>query len=147
VAEHFFDGHGVDLATVVIAGFDGVAEVAATDLCGEVVGDDFAGALLLYNPGHVRQGDPDRLSPDVEADVGRIGMACGDGDQGSTPGAVERCSGPAVGHGKVFIHAARLVDGRAWGKPRAFCGLGCVDIVRTVAIFGCCWKVLPPPGG
>ena len=51
VAEHFGHGHGVDFAARVVAFFDELLEIAAGDLRGEMVGDYFAGALLLLDPG------------------------------------------------------------------------------------------------
>jgi hypothetical protein len=89
VVEDLVDGHGVHLAAVVVAGLDGLLEVAAGDLGGEVVGDDLAGAALLLDPGEVGHGDPDGLAVDGEADVGGVGVAGGDGDDGALPGAVE----------------------------------------------------------
>ena len=89
VFEHLFDGHGVHLAAVVVAGLDGVLEIAARGLGGEIVGDDVAGAALLLDPGKVGHGDPDGLAVDGEADVCGVGVARGDGDDGSLPVAVE----------------------------------------------------------
>ncbi len=79
-------------------------EIAAGSLCGEIVGDDLAGAAFLLDPGQVGHGDPDGLAVDVEADVGGVGMAGGNGNDGALPGAVEVLAGPAVGHGEVFVH-------------------------------------------
>jgi hypothetical protein len=53
VVEDLVDGHGVHLAAVVVAGLDGLLEVAAGGLGGEVVGDDLAGAALLLDPGEL----------------------------------------------------------------------------------------------
>src|SRR5258708_32288393 len=85
VLEDLFDGHGVHLAAVVVAGLDGVLEVAAGGLGGEVVGDDVAGAALLLDPGEVGHGDPDGLAVDGEADVGGVGVAGGGGHGGVPP--------------------------------------------------------------
>ena len=97
-------------------------EVAAGGLGGEVVGDDVAGAALHLDPGEVGHGDPDGLAVDVEADVGGVGVAGGDGDDGSLPGDVEGFGGPAVGYGEVFVHgslqsSARLVLGQGCWLP------------------------------
>src|SRR5271168_4833770 len=40
VFEDLVDGHGIHFAAIVVAGLDGVLEVAASGLGGEVVGDD-----------------------------------------------------------------------------------------------------------
>ncbi len=49
-SENLVDGHGVHLAAVVIARLDGMLQVAASGLGGEVVGDDMAGAALSARP-------------------------------------------------------------------------------------------------
>ena len=109
VLKHLVDGHGVHLAAVVVAGFDGGLEVAAGRLGGEVVGDDEAGLALHLDPRDVGHCDPNRTAVDGETDVGRVGVAGCDGDDGSLPGAVQGLGGPAVGYGEVFIHGNRLV--------------------------------------
>ncbi len=104
VFQNLINGHGVHLATVVVTGLNGVLKVAAGGLRGQVVGDDVAGAALLLDPGQVWHGDPDRAAVDGEADIGGVGMAGGDGDDGSLPFAVQVFTGPAVGYLEVFIH-------------------------------------------
>jgi len=66
-----------------------VLEEATGGLGGEVVGDDLAVAALLLDPGEVGHGDPEGLAVDGEADVGGVGMAGGDGNDGALPDAVE----------------------------------------------------------
>jgi hypothetical protein len=104
VFEDLVDGHGVHLAAVVVAGLDGVLEIAAGGLGGEVVGNDVAGPTLLFDPGEVGHGDPDGATVDGEADIGGVGVARGDSDDSSLPLTVEVFAGPAVGHLEVFIH-------------------------------------------
>ena len=102
--ENLVDGHGVHFAAIVVAGLDGVLQVASGGLGGEVVGDDVACAVLLLDPGEIWHGDPDGTAVDGKADIGGVGVACGDGDDGSLPFAVEVFACPAVGHFEVFIH-------------------------------------------
>ncbi len=122
VFEHLVHGHGVHLAAVVVAGFDGHFEVASSGLGGESVGDDVAGSPLHLNPCEVGHGDPDGAAVDGESDVGGVGVARGNGDDGSLPGAVERLGGPAVGYGEVFVHVIRLAEfGPVWNEVALIC--------------------------
>jgi len=98
------DGHGVHFAAIVVSGLDGVLEVAASRLSGEIVGDDMACSLFLLDPSEIGHGDPERTAVDGEADIGSVGMAGGDGDDGPLPDAVQLFAGPAVGYFEVFIH-------------------------------------------
>src|SRR5882757_6096176 len=119
VIENLIDGHGVHLAAVVVAGLDGRLEVASSGLSGEVVGDDLAVAALLLDPRSIGHGDPDRAAIDGEADIGGIGMAGSDGDDGSLPHDTEGLLGPAVRYFEVFIHGFSLVQRWGWGKATA----------------------------
>src|SRR5437868_1342403 len=85
VLQNLINSHGVHLTTVVVAGLNGVLEIAAGSLGGQIIGDDIAGAALLLDPGKVWHGDPDGAAVDGKADVGSVGMAGGDGDDGSFP--------------------------------------------------------------
>ena len=116
MVEDFRDGHGVDFAAGVVAFFDELAEIAAGDLHGELVSDDFATALLLFNPGGAGQGDPHGAAVDVEADVDCVGVAGGDGDHGAFPCAVQVFAGPSVGYVEVFVHDISVSFARAMGK-------------------------------
>jgi hypothetical protein len=111
VLEDLGDGHGVHLAAVIVAGLDGLLEVAACCLGGEIVGDDLAIALLLLDPGDVRHGYPDGFAVDGKADIGGVGMARGDGDDGALPDAVQRLCSPAVDGYEIFVHAFSLDAG------------------------------------
>ena len=104
VLEDLVDGHGVHLATVVVSGLDGVLKVPASGLGSQVVGDNVTGAASLLDPGQVWHGDPDGTAIDGKTDVSGIGVAGGDGDDGSLPFAVKGFAGPAVGYLEVFIH-------------------------------------------
>src|SRR5271156_2310518 len=104
VLEDLVDGHGVHLAAVIIAGLDGVLEVAASGLGSKVVGDDVAGAAFLLNPGEIWHGDPDGTAVDGKADIGGVCVAGGDGNDGALPFAAKVFAGPAVCHFEVFIH-------------------------------------------
>src|ERR1700686_1031323 len=76
----------------------------AGDFLRQRIGDQLSGAVLLFNPGRVRQGDPDRATVNQELDVHCIGVAGGDGyDQGLVE-AVYLFLGPAVGGGEVSEH-------------------------------------------
>jgi hypothetical protein len=110
VLEDLVDAHGVDFAAVVVAAGDGVLEEAAGGLGGEVVGDDLAVAALLLDPSEVRHGDPEGFAVDGEADVGGVGMAGGDGNDGALPDAVEGFGGPTIDRYEVFIHDFLRVD-------------------------------------
>jgi hypothetical protein len=104
VREDFFYGHGVDLALGVVALFDELLQIAAGDLRGELVGDDFFAALLLLDPGDAGQRDPHGAAVDVEADVDGVGVAGGDGHHGAFPADVQIFAGPAVGYVEIFVH-------------------------------------------
>ena len=104
VRENFFDGHGVDLATGVVTFLDELLKVAACDLRGKLIGDDFAGALLLLDPGGGGQGDPHGAIVDIKADIDGVGMARGDGDDVGLPAAVQVFARPAVRNMEVFVH-------------------------------------------
>src|SRR5258708_2421152 len=104
VFQNLIHGHRVHLATVIVTGLNGVLEVAAGGLGGPVVGDDVAGAALLLDPRQVWHGDPDGATVDGKADIGGVGMAGGNGDDGSLPFAMQVFAGPAVGYLEVFIH-------------------------------------------
>jgi hypothetical protein len=71
----------------------------------------------MLNPGEVGQGNPDRLSVDCEANVGGVGVARGDSDDGALPEAMELLAGEAVPYREVFVHGYRLEH------FRRFCGL------------------------
>src|SRR5206468_5147192 len=85
VFQNLVDGHGVHLPTVVVTGLNGVLEIAAGGLGGQIIGDNVAGAALLLDPSEVGHGDPDGAAVDLKANVGSVGMAGGDGDHGSLP--------------------------------------------------------------
>lgn len=104
VFEDLIDGHSVHFAAVVVAGSDGMLEVAAGGLGGEVVGDDVAGAALLLNPCEVRHGDPYGAAVDGKADIRGVGVAGGDGDDGALPFTAEVFACPSVSYSEVFIH-------------------------------------------
>lgn len=104
VVENLFDGHRVHLTAVVVAGLNGMLEIAAGSLGGKIVGDDVACATLLLDPGEVGHGDPYRLAVYGKANVGSVGVTRGDGDDSSLPYTVELFAGPTVGHFEVFIH-------------------------------------------
>src|SRR6202041_1724723 len=108
VIENFRNGHGVDLAAGVIAFFDQLAQIAAGGLYRELVGDDFARALLLLDPGGTGHGDPHGAAVDIEADVDGVGVAGCDGHHGALPAAGEGFAGPTVGYVEVFIHGSSL---------------------------------------
>lgn len=119
MGEHFGDGCGVNLAAGVVALFNQLLEVAAGDLGGELIGDDFAGALLLLEPGLAGQGDPHRASVHVEADVDGVGVPRGDGHDIGLPRAVQVRTTPAVDHVKVFVHVISVSVGAGLGQERS----------------------------
>ena len=106
--EDFFDAHGVHLTAGVVAFFDDGLQVMAGDLCGEVVGNDFAGALLLLDPGMAGHRDPHGLDVDVEANVNGVGVSGGDGHDIGLPAAMEIFAGPAVGDVEVLVHVSSV---------------------------------------
>ena len=106
--EYFRHGHGVDFAERIVAFFDELLEMAASDLCRELIGDDFAGAFLLLDPSSARQGDPHGAAVYVEANVDSVGVARGDGHDGAFPAAVQILAGPAVGDVKILVHVLSL---------------------------------------
>ena len=104
VFEDLVDCHSVHFAAVVVAGLDGVLKVATGCLGGKIVGDDVAGAALLFNPCEVRHGDPYGAAVDGKAYISGVGVAGGDGDDGALPFTVEVFAGPSVSYSEVFIH-------------------------------------------
>src|ERR1035437_5105444 len=120
--EYFGDCHGVDFAARVVAFFDQLLEVAAGDLCGQLVGDDLAGALLLFHPCGAGQGNPHGAAVDVESDIDGVGVAGGDGHHGALPAAVQVLAAPAVVYVKIFVHTSslsfRVYKGKRTGQAR-----------------------------
>lgn len=116
LGENFFGAHGVHLTGGVVAFFDDGLEMAAGDLGGEVVGDDFAAAAFLLDPGIAGHGDPHGLAVYLEADVDRVGVAGSYGDDVGFPAAVQVFAGPAVFYVEVFVHGFRVTGAAAWGK-------------------------------
>lgn len=106
--EDFRDTHGVHFAARVVALFDDLLEVAAGDLCGQLIGDDHAGAFLLLHPGGAWQGDPHGAAVHVVAHVDRIGVAGGDGHNVCLPLAGQVFAAPAVGDVEIFVHGVRV---------------------------------------
>ena len=117
--EDFLDGHRVHLAAGVVAFFDQALEIVACDLGGEIVGDDFASALLLLDPGEAGHGDPHRFAVHVESHIDGIGMARGDGYDVGFPAAMKIFAGPAVGYVEVFVHDSSVSPERGWGQAAA----------------------------
>jgi hypothetical protein len=74
------------------------------DFLRQGIGDQLSGAVLLFDPGRVWQGDPDRATIDQELDVHRIGVACGDGYYQGLVEAVHLFLGPPVGGDEVGKH-------------------------------------------
>src|SRR5437764_2376876 len=93
-------------------------EIAAGSLGGQIVRNDVAGTALLFDPRQVRHGDPDGAAVDGEADVGGVGMAGSDGDDGSLPFAVQLFAGPAVGYLEVFIHGSFSISAGVEARAR-----------------------------
>jgi len=99
---------------------DGLLQIAAGGLGGEVVGDDLAGAMLLLH----QRGWAWRS----RRACGDVGSGCrwrrrggGDGHDGRAR-SVQPLAGPAVGHGEVFVHTTSLVDAmrRRQGRASAY---------------------------
>src|SRR5271157_5743334 len=76
----------------------------AGDFLRQRIGDQLPGALLVFDPGRVWQGNPDWAPVDQELDVHRIGVAGGDGHYQGLVEAVHLLLGPAVGGGEVSEH-------------------------------------------
>jgi len=104
VGEGFVDAKGVELAMGIKSLSYELLQMSARDLCGEGVGDDFAGAEFLLDPGFIGEGDPHGATVNVETDVGGIDVAGGDGDYGGFPCAVKLFVGEGVGDGEFFVH-------------------------------------------
>ena len=107
------DGEGIHFLAGVFAGFDGGFEVVASDLDGERVGDDFAGASLVFLPGAVRECDGDRLAIGEEFDIDGVGVAGGDGYDQPLIEAVDVGFGPAVLGVEVVEHGEKY---SGWGE-------------------------------
>jgi hypothetical protein len=76
----------------------------AGDFFGQGIGDHFAGALLVFDPGGMGKSDGDGVAIDQEVDVDGIGVASGEGYDQALVEAVDRLFGPAVGGGEVCEH-------------------------------------------
>lgn len=108
--------HGVDLARGVVALFDELLEVAAGNLHGELVGDNFARALLLLHPCGAGQRDPHWPLVHIEAHIHSIGVARGDGDNVGLPAAMQVFAAPAISDVEFLVHASRLSPQPQKGK-------------------------------
>src|SRR5258706_8481557 len=104
VFQNLIHGHRVHLATVIVTGLNGVLEVAAGGLGGQVIGDDVAGAALLLDPRQVWHGDPDGATVDSKADIGGVGMAGGKWEDGSPPFSMEVFGRRGVGYLEIFLN-------------------------------------------
>src|SRR6266851_1348848 len=104
VLERLIDGKRIHFATQAFARFQRRFQKVAGDFLCQRVGDQPSTALLVLDPGRVRQRDPDGAPVDQELDVDRIGVAGGDGDYQSLIEAVHLLLGPAVGGSKVSEH-------------------------------------------
>ncbi len=109
MGEDFFYGHGVDFAAGVVAFADDLLEVAAGDLCGQLIRDDFACTFLLLDPGGRGHGDPHGAVVDIEADINGVGVARGDGDDVGLPAAMQVFACPAVRNMEVFVHEIKVI--------------------------------------
>ena len=112
VGEGLVDRDGIHLASGVVTLFDELLEVAAGDLGSELVGDDLAGALFLFDPGGAGQGYPHGATIYIEADVDGVGMPGGYGHNVCSPLAVEVFAGPAVSHVEIFVHVVSVSSER-----------------------------------
>jgi hypothetical protein len=52
------------------------------------------------------------VAVEVEADIDGVGVACGDGDDGALPAAVEIFAGPAVSYMEILVHGVSV---SLWG--------------------------------
>src|ERR1700722_15773360 len=108
--------HGVDFAPGVIAFFYQLFEVATGNLDSKLVGNHFAGALLLLEPRSAGQGDPHGFPVHVETYIHRVGVTRGYCHNVGLPRAVQVFPAPAVGHMEIFVHAISLSFLRCGGK-------------------------------
>src|SRR5208282_5919068 len=122
VLESLIDGERIHFAPQTFARLQRRLQKVASDFLRQGVGDQPPGALLVLDPGRVRQGDPDRTSVDQELDVHRISVASGDGHHQSLVKAVHFFFRPAVGGGEVSEHkklkrglAGNYIARRGWG--------------------------------
>ena len=53
---------------------------------------------------------------DIVADIDRVGVAGGDGDDSAFPAAVQVFAGPAVGDVEIFVHTVSLSFRARHGK-------------------------------
>ena len=94
----------VHLATAVFAGFDRPLQVMTGDLDSERIGDDLAGALVVFDPGRMRHSDPHGTAVGKKLDVDGVGVTRGNGDDKRLINAVDLFTGPAVVNAKVSVH-------------------------------------------
>jgi len=80
-------------------------KIMSGDLDGQRVGDDFARAIPVFDPGWQRQSNPYRSALNKEFDVHRIGMAGSDGNNQRLINAVNFLLRPAIDGMEVSIHA------------------------------------------
>jgi hypothetical protein len=104
VVESLLNREGVHLATKAFARLEGLLQIMAGDFDGERIGDHLASLILVFDPGGMRQRDPDGAAVDQEFYVDGIGVAGGDGDDQRLINAVHILVGPAVGGVEVLIH-------------------------------------------
>ena len=118
MAEYLGNAHGIHFAAGVVALLDQLFQVSAGNLGGKLIGDDFAGAFFLLDPGGAGQGDPHGAAIDVKAHVDGVGVAGGDGDNIGLPAAVEVFSAPALDDVKIFVHKLSVIWLRGQGQGR-----------------------------
>jgi hypothetical protein len=86
------------------AGRESLLQVMAGNLNGKCVGDHLAGAIVVLNPGGVRERNPNRAPVDQELEIDGIGVACGDRYDQRLIDTVHFFLGPAVYGFEILVH-------------------------------------------
>src|SRR4051812_19111355 len=104
-------------------------------LHGQRVGNNFSGALVVFHPGWVREGDPNGVPVDEELDVHGVGVTGGNGHDQRLVHHVDGLSGPAVDTVEVSVHR-RTYDDKRWheaGEARSILRAMLVPVLGFVA--------------
>src|SRR5215469_1826174 len=72
--QSLIDGKGIHFAADAFAGLERLFQVMPGNRDGERVGDHFSRALVVFDPGRVRKGNPDSAAIHQELYIHRVGV-------------------------------------------------------------------------
>jgi len=107
--EGFGYGERVKVTPTLFAILQNAAQVMASDLDRQRVGDNVSCQALVLSPRRMGQRDPHRTPVDQELDVHRIGMAGCNRQHDALIDAADRASGPALDGTEILVHIYRTL--------------------------------------